>query len=159
MAGKNNYGYGHFRLGGKTRYAHRVSALWAGIISDISDGSFVCHSCDNPSCVNPDHLWRGTPADNMEDKRKKGRATRGSAHHGSKLIESDVRYIRAFLAAGANQRVVARNFGVSYATISQINTGRIWSHVKVTARRSGQATGASRQTHVSASTEYTSNGN
>ena len=60
----------------------------------------------------------------------------------AKLTEQDVRYIKVFLAAGAKQRVIARNFGVTQVTISNINTGKTWSHVEVTARRSGQATGA-----------------
>ena len=161
MAAKNPRGYGCFKLDGKSRGAHRVSALWAGIISDISDGSPVCHSCDNPACVNPDHLWRGTQAENLADMRKKGRAVfvKGSAHGGSKLTEQDVRYIKIFLAAGARHKVIAKNFGVDQSQISRINAGDTWSHVKVTARRSGQATGADRQTHICASTEYTSNGN
>ena len=121
---------------GGTKYAHRLSALWAGIISDISDGSVVCHSCDNPSCVNPDHLWRGSQKQNMQDMSSKGR------HSAGKLTEQDVRYIKIFLAAGAKQKVIARNFGVSAMQISHINTGKRWGHIEVTARRSGQATDA-----------------
>ena len=144
MATKDKDGYGQFQVDGKARRAHRVSALWAGIISDISDGSVVCHSCDNPSCVNPDHLWRGTRAQNNADRSKKGRDARqkGSAHGMSKLTEQDVRYIKIFLAAGAKQRVIARNFGVSRSAIATINAGKTWSQVEVTARRSGQATDA-----------------
>jgi hypothetical protein len=162
MGAKDKDGYGVFRaraISQSNIKSHRISALWAGIISDLDDGSLVCHSCDNPSCVNPDHLWRGTSLDNAKDRDAKGRGHYGGRHPMAKLTENDVRYIKAFLAAGANQRVIAKNFGVSYATISYINTGKTWSHVKVTARRSGQATGADRQTHICASTEYTSNGN
>ena len=144
MGFKNKDGYGYFRLDRKSLRAHRVSALWAGIISDISDGSVVCHSCDNPSCVNPDHLWRGSQAQNNADRSKKGRDARqkGSAHGRSKLTESDVRYIKMFLAVGAKHRVIAKNFGVSKSAINDINTGKNWGHIEVTARRSGQATDA-----------------
>ena len=142
MASKNKDGYGRFLFDGKARLAHRVSALLAGIISDISDGSVVCHSCDNPSCVNPDHLWRGSQADNMRDMERKGRGKRGSQLPQSKLTEDDVRYIKMFLSAGAKQKVIAKNFGVSRSAIALIKTGKNWSHVEVTARRSGQATDA-----------------
>ena len=126
---KHAQGYGVFKLNGQTHLTHRVSALMAGIISDISDGAFVCHSCDNTACVNPDHLWRGNHAKNMEDKFKKGRCLKGSEHACAKLTEDDVRCIRNLLLAGATQNLIARQFGVSETTVSDINTGKRWSHV------------------------------
>lgn len=122
-------GYGGIRINGKALYAHRVSALWAGIISDMTDGDCVLHECDNPACVNPDHLWRGSQADNMEDMRKKGRAKRGSDQHNSKLTEDDVRCIRNLLLAGASRTSIAKQFGVARRTIADINLGKTWSHV------------------------------
>jgi hypothetical protein len=136
MGAKDGNGYGSFRVNRRSLKANRVSAFLAGIISDLDDGSSVCHSCDNPSCVNPDHLWRGTQAENMQDMSAKGR------HSAGKLTEQDVRYIKAFLAAGAKQRVIAKNFGVSAMQISHINTGKRWGHVKVTHAPQGVVTGA-----------------
>lgn len=72
LGSKNYFGYGWFRLNGKTTKAHRVAwLLWRG---KIPDGMCVLHECDNPSCVNPKHLWIGTKGDNNRDKALKGRA-------------------------------------------------------------------------------------
>ncbi|MCH1599077.1 MAG: hypothetical protein L7S70_01665 [Pseudomonadales bacterium] len=130
---KDGNGYGGFWFDGRMRKAHRVSALWAGIISDISDGDCVLHECDNPACVNPDHLWRGSQADNMEDMKRKGRGSnrdsKGSANNRSKLTEDDVRCIKNLLLAGARQNLIAKQFGVSATQITNIKLGKRWSHV------------------------------
>lgn len=69
--GKDRKKYGRFYIGRKSLGAHRVSYLI--FKGDIDDGLFVCHTCDNPSCVNPQHLWLGTTQKNTEDMMKKGR--------------------------------------------------------------------------------------
>lgn len=70
MSSKTPLGYGQFSIGNFPRYAHRLAyELWRGV---IPAGMSVLHTCDNPSCVNPDHLWLGTQADNMRDRRAKG---------------------------------------------------------------------------------------
>jgi len=70
-AGKNAGGYGRITFKGKVTLAHRLS--YQTFCGPIPDGVYVCHHCDNPSCINPDHLWLGTNSDNILDCSKKGR--------------------------------------------------------------------------------------
>lgn len=79
VGSKNKKGYGLFNYNSKYEYAHRFSYRKANGLTKIPDKMYVCHSCDNPSCINPDHLWLGTHADNMKDCVKKGR------HHNKTL--------------------------------------------------------------------------
>lgn len=77
-AGQFDTGYGAFKMDGVLRYAHRVA--YEFYIGKIQDGLFVCHACDVKPCVRPDHLWLGTPADNMLDMAEKGRSAKGVTH-------------------------------------------------------------------------------
>ena len=71
IAGIDGEGYGSFWLYGKNRSAHRVAYQIS--VGQIPEDMYICHSCDNPLCVNPDHLWLGTQAENLQDMRDKGR--------------------------------------------------------------------------------------
>lgn len=77
LGAKNRAGYGNIFAHGKYLNSHR--AMLIAIHGEIADGLLVCHACDNPSCVNPDHLFLGTQRDNMQDKKTKGRAVSGPA--------------------------------------------------------------------------------
>jgi hypothetical protein len=133
QGGRFNTGYGAISDKGRTRYAHRVS--YAEFNGEISDGMLVCHRCDNPICVNPKHLFLGTPADNMADKAAKGRSMRGARSSTVKLTEPEVRCIKAFLrrnppvrgSHGGPCTFLARWFGVSQTAISLIHAGRNWA--------------------------------
>ena len=70
-ASKNKKGYGRFGFGSRAQLAHRVSWLLSN--GEIPDGMLACHTCDNPPCVNPSHLWLGTQKDNVVDMSSKGR--------------------------------------------------------------------------------------
>lgn len=112
-------GHGQLRTKNKRSVAaHRVS--WEHHNGPIPAGMKVCHHCDNPPCVNPDHLFLGTQADNMRDMIKKGRNRRGATHHNAKL--SDARVIEIILANGT-QREIAKQFGVSQTYVGQLKQG------------------------------------
>ncbi len=119
MGQKNGYGYGLIWRDGKPVRAHRVMyELHAG--KPLGADEVVCHRCDNPKCINPDHLFVGTRADNNADMRAKRRHKFSEAHWNAKLTASDVAEIRN---SGELQHVLAAKFGVSQPTIGRIMRG------------------------------------
>jgi hypothetical protein len=111
--------------------AHRMSYMLT--IGDIPTGLCVCHKCDNPPCVRPDHLFLGTPADNARDMWKKGRGRiprlYGEKSGAAKLSEEDVRKIRKMLPRMTNRQIATR-FGVTISNISVIRNNKSWKHLK-----------------------------
>jgi hypothetical protein len=87
---------------------------------------FVCHRCDVPACVNPDHLFLGTHLDNVRDAISKDRHARGEVNGHAKLTADDVRAIRADRRI---QRVVAAEYGVARTVVSRIRSGTRWGHL------------------------------
>ena len=126
-AGKTVDGYGKFDFAGKTQHAHRVA--YQLYIGEITAGLLVCHRCDNRKCVNPAHLFLGTQADNMRDCMDKGRRASGEKHYRSKLIEEQVIEIRLKYAEGATQVNLAKEYGMSQTTISEIVRHCIWTKI------------------------------
>ena len=118
-------GYGKFIFRSiKEEYAHRIA--WIITNGPIPDEMFVCHHCDNPTCVNPKHLWLGTAKDNIIDRDIKGRGNcrRGEDHGGCKLTDAQVAEIRKRYGFrgknGESTCELANEFEVSNATIWQI---------------------------------------
>lgn len=133
----DSWGYGHFKVSGVVRRAHRFS--WEMAREPVPPHLVVCHRCDNPPCVNPDHLFVGTQADNIRDMAAKGRLrwVCGEKSGRSVLSESDVLRIRERLSSGTKHAVLANEFSVSRQLISAINTGRIWRCLPLGGGRDG----------------------
>lgn len=124
-------GYGSIRVGPRPMPAQR--AAWIAFRGPIPDGMLVCHRCDTPACVNPDHLFLGTPADNSADMVAKGRTSHehglpGEAHPSATLSDEQVREIRA-LRGTVSQLEVANRFGLSQSHVSAIQLGKSWRNI------------------------------
>ena len=120
-------GYGIIGIKGKEYKAHRVSYFIEH--GRIDNDRLVLHHCDVRSCVNPAHLFLGTPKDNSQDAVKKGRNTRlyGEQNGKAKLTRAAVLAIRRMCKqGGVYQKTVARRFGVSEATVSYVVNGGRW---------------------------------
>ena len=125
---KDGYGWAHWQ--GRTRKAHRLA--WEAARGPIPGNLCVCHKCDNPGCVNVEHKWLGTNEENTADRVVKGRSNvaRGEAQYAAVLTEADVLAIRASTASG---RDLAREYKVTFQTISDVRRGRRWAHLDCTA--------------------------
>lgn len=129
---KNVRGYGRFGIGGRaggTVLAHRAS--YQLFVGDIPTGMVVLHTCDNPSCVNPNHLTIGTQSDNLADMRIKrrhrwGERPRGEGHRMAKLTLEQVNDIRTKRQQGRTIQSLADEFGVSGGNVHFIVSGRTW---------------------------------
>lgn len=121
---KDKDGYGVFFYKKKGYRANKLALQFAG--NPVPDGYYACHKCDNPSCVNPSHLYVGTPQQNSDDCRSRGRNQKGEKVHSAKLTEADVQLIRASFLTDEE---AGRRFGVSRSNISMIRTRRTWKHV------------------------------
>lgn len=121
---KDKDGYGFFKLNGKQEKAHRVAYVLKH--GSIPVGTLICHTCDNPSCVNPDHLFAGSQQENLHDMVIKGRSTSTEKNPASKLTSNDVAEIRFKFDSGKSQTVLSKEYNVSQAQISRIVTNRAW---------------------------------
>ncbi len=149
-------GYGLFSIDGRRIGAHRAS--WEIHNGPIPAGLDVCHKCDNPSCVRPDHLFLGTEQENLDDMKRKGRAATGDRngvrkhpervargdrsgpklypekHQGAfngatKLTDHQVVEIRQLSATGTSQAELGRRFKVSAGAVGHIVRGETWKQL------------------------------
>lgn len=129
---KDRYGRAIVNMGGKVRNAARV--VWEQSKGLIPEGMCICHTCDNRSCVNPDHLWLGTVADNQADMQRKGRnrQPKGEAVGTAKLTEKQVREILKKYDEGlVTQTALAKEYGVNDVTINYIVRRINWTHIRM----------------------------
>lgn len=130
VGGKHAFGYGSLRVGSRKVGAHRIAYELAN--GPIPDGLIVCHKCDNPPCVNADHLFLGTTRDNMRDALEKGRVARqcGEAHGQAKLTDALVRNLRLrHSQKPVDHQEAADELGVSRETVSMILRRATWKHI------------------------------
>jgi hypothetical protein len=121
-------GYGAMRFEGREQGAHRVA--WRLFRGEIGTGLVVCHRCDVRACVNPEHLFLGTAAENVRDMTAKGRSPRGEKHGSAKLTAEQVSRIKTMLAEDRMyMSEIAREFGVAQTTIRAIKRGKTWKEV------------------------------
>lgn len=134
IGGLSRTGYGGFSVGKNVMSSHRWS--YSFFKGQIPDGLLVCHTCDNRCCVNPDHLFLGTPKQNMEDAVRKGRTSRvprtwGEKQHLSKLKEADVISIRSEYTGERGQiSALSRKYNVSRTAVREAAKGQTWGHIK-----------------------------
>lgn len=127
---RNFYGYGTMTYDGITVLAHRLAYEFG--VGHIDDGLQVLHRCDNPSCINPSHLFLGNRSDNMKDCYKKGRSSvkpasfKKEKNPAAKLKFCDVIEIRMMLSRGVSQRKISQMYDVSQSQISNIKRGVQW---------------------------------
>lgn len=124
----DNFGYGKYTEQGtrKTKLAHRVA--WEEANGPIPDGMCVLHECDNPPCVNDEHLFLGTREDNNKDRTVKGRSAKRQGHLNPnvKLTADTVRKIRRDSRSGKD---TAKAYGISTSHVSEIRNGISWGHL------------------------------
>ena len=127
---RDKNGYGVIKYLKKNKKIHRLS--YERSKGEVPKGLIVRHTCDNPSCWNPDHLLAGTSQDNTRDMFERGRGfkLRGSDHGNSKLTESQVKEIKDLLStSNLSQREIAKMYSVTQTRISKIKLNKEWRHV------------------------------
>jgi hypothetical protein len=120
-------GYGQIKIDYINYRSHRIAYYLTYDIDPVN--RFVCHSCDNPRCCNPNHLFLGTPLDNSTDMVLKERVAhqKGEKHGQAKLTEAQVYFI---LKSSETPTKLAPRFGISPSLVSKIRHRKVWKHVK-----------------------------
>ena len=123
-----SYGYGEVKASGVRIGAHRMAWMLSNK-RDVPDGMVVRHKCHVRLCCNPAHLELGTVQDNNQDKMQARRQANGERCHTAKLTAESVVSIRASAKGGATAQSLAAEYGVTRRTISDVISGRTWSHI------------------------------
>lgn len=128
---RNKDGNGYPQISVDNRTIPLARYIFIKSNGEIPKGMFVCHTCDNPHCINPDHLFLGTHMDNMRDMVQKGRAFHAIGEHNGrhKLTKEGVIQIKELLNTVKNCSELARQFGVAPKTINDIKLGKKWGWI------------------------------
>lgn len=129
----NTYGYPQCRINYKFKMISHI--MYEKFKGEITTGMLICHTCDNPTCINPEHLFLGTNLDNMADMVKKGRQSHigspglnGEKHPRAKLTEVQVTEILSI--KGMRNKEIAHKFNISQERVSSIRTGQSWKYLQ-----------------------------
>ena len=136
IVGKTTFGHGRFHIDGKIYSPHRLVYEWE--YGEMPKGMYICHHCDNPSCVKLEHLFLGTPSENLKDAYRKGRIphlltiarAHGEQNGLAKLTDEKVRQMRKEYAKGnTSYRKLAKEYGVSHPSAMDAIKRITWKHV------------------------------
>ena len=127
---KTDKGYIRMRIDGKNYRLHRL--VYASVHGPIPEGLVVRHTCDNPGCINIDHLLIGTHQDNVRDRveRGRGRNARGESHGKAKLTKSEAYYVK-FFSSDKTASELAERFDVDVSAVRQIRNSGTWKHLEL----------------------------
>jgi hypothetical protein len=128
---KNSKGYPQYNKKGSkhmqmSRYMYEQEYNCSVLPTIGGEKIFICHKCDNPACINPEHLFLGTQYDNLKDMVKKNRQQMGEKHYAAKLSSEQVSNI---LHDKRVNKIIAKEYGVSNSTIDYIKNGKRWKGV------------------------------
>ena len=123
----SKHGYGRLEVAGEQWTAHRLAFLL--FRGKVKKGEFICHKCDVRHCVNPFHLYKGSPQQNSRDMAIRGRSLPGTKNPQAKLNNSRVRLMRLLSADGASDTYLSRIFKVNRGTVYRIKKGLKWRHL------------------------------
>lgn len=144
---KDTKGYGRIGYKNKTYLTHRLSYILT--VGEIEDGLFACHKCDNPSCINPAHIFLGTTQDNTRDMMLKGRSQKKRGEENSRAkLTADI--IKAIREDNRKHKDIADEYGISLGYVSTLKSKVTWRHVDslafISGSPKGERHGASRLT-------------
>lgn len=126
------------QFGKKVSFAHRF--VYAEKYGEISPGTVIRHKCDNPKCINIEHLEPGTQADNVADRDKRGRTSRIARFYNCKLSKEIAEFIKITELSGITQKEFAKMMGTSQPNVSRIKLGNSWGHIKSIKQITGKKT-------------------
>lgn len=127
--GMKKGGYGYFYINGREKAVHRMQ--YEKFKGEIPKGFNVCHSCDNPPCVNPDHLWIGTQKDNVHDMiaKKRDHKAFGTRSKNSKINTDQALQIKLLYSQGESIKTIHLKLNISYKIVQHICNGATWKHI------------------------------